>query len=47
MHQSLRLSHRGYVVANGEILAQGTSKELLANADIRGAYLGGDRERGS
>ena len=46
VHQSLRLSHRGYVLANGEILAEGTGKELLSDADIRGAYLGSDRELG-
>ena len=41
VHQSLRLSHRGYVLANGKILAEGSGEELLSNTDIQGAYLGG------
>ena len=41
VHQSLRLSHRGYVLANGKILAEGSGVELLSNTDIQGAYLGG------
>ena len=45
VHQSLRLSHRGYVLANGEIKAEGTGQELLSDADIQGAYLGGGTEQ--
>tara|TARA_B100000686_G_C16656551_1_gene898524 strand:- start:22 stop:744 length:723 start_codon:yes stop_codon:yes gene_type:complete len=41
VHQSLRLSHRGYVLANGKILAEGSGVELLSDTDIQGAYLGG------
>ena len=41
VHQSLRLSHRGYVLANGKILAEGSGEELLSDTDIQGAYLGG------
>ncbi|PYY09335.1 MAG: branched-chain amino acid ABC transporter ATP-binding protein [Acidobacteria bacterium] len=36
----LSISDRGYVVENGEITLQGTPKELLANQQIRTAYLG-------
>jgi branched-chain amino acid transport system ATP-binding protein len=38
---ALRLAHRGYVMANGRILIHGTGKELLANEDVRKAYLEG------
>lgn len=38
---ALRLAHRGYVMANGRILMSGTGSELLANKEIRSAYLEG------
>jgi branched-chain amino acid transport system ATP-binding protein len=38
---ALRLAHRGYVMVNGEIRITGTGKELLANPEIRAAYLEG------
>ena len=41
VHQSLRLAHRGYVLANGEIILHGPGDELLANPDVRNAYLEG------
>lgn len=41
---ALRLAHRGYVMANGRILMSGTGAELLANEEIRSAYLEGDRD---
>lgn len=40
-NQALRLAHRGYVLANGRILMTGTGKELLANKEVRAAYLEG------
>lgn len=36
----LSISDRAYVVENGEITMQGIPKDLLANAQIRAAYLG-------
>lgn len=36
----LSISDRGYVVENGEIILQGTPKELLGNEQVRAAYLG-------
>ena len=36
----LSVSARGYVVENGSIVLQGTSSELLGNAQVRAAYLG-------
>lgn len=41
---ALRLAHRGYVMANGRILMSGTGAELLANEEIRSAYLEGGRD---
>jgi len=40
-YHALRLAHRGYVMANGKIVLSGSGKELLANAEIRKAYLEG------
>ncbi|MGO1117221.1 ABC transporter ATP-binding protein [Rhodovibrionaceae bacterium A322] len=38
---ALRLAHRGYVMVNGQITLQGTGAELLANEEVRAAYLEG------
>jgi branched-chain amino acid transport system ATP-binding protein len=40
-HQALRLASRGYVMANGRIVLSGTGKDLLANPEVRAAYLEG------
>ena len=40
-YHALRLAHRGYVMANGEVVMSGTGAELLANNEIRAAYLEG------
>jgi branched-chain amino acid transport system ATP-binding protein len=40
-YHALRLAHRGYVMANGEVIMSGTGAELLANKEIRSAYLEG------
>jgi branched-chain amino acid transport system ATP-binding protein len=40
-HHALRLAHRGYVMVNGQISLTGTGAELLANPEIRKAYLEG------
>ena len=37
---ALKVSHRGYVLTNGEITLQGKSSELLSNPEIKKAYLG-------
>ena len=42
-HQALRLAHRGYVMQTGRIMLSGTGAELLANAEVRAAYLEGGR----
>jgi branched-chain amino acid transport system ATP-binding protein len=38
---ALRLADRGYVMANGRIIMSGSGSELLANEEIRSAYLEG------
>ncbi len=40
-YHALRLAHRGYVMANGEVVMSGSGRELLANEEIRAAYLEG------
>ncbi len=37
---ALEISHRGYVLATGEVTLEGTSQELLENPSVRAAYLG-------
>ena len=37
---ALSISHRAYVLTNGEITLQGPSSELLSNPEIKKAYLG-------
>jgi branched-chain amino acid transport system ATP-binding protein len=38
---ALRLADRGYVMINGRISLTGTGRELLANPEVRAAYLEG------
>jgi branched-chain amino acid transport system ATP-binding protein len=40
-HHALRLANRGYVMAGGRIVMSGSGRELLANPEIRAAYLEG------
>ncbi|MGF1476955.1 MAG: ABC transporter ATP-binding protein [Geminicoccaceae bacterium] len=40
-YQALRIAHRGYVLATGRLVLEGTGQELLANPEIRAAYLEG------
>ncbi len=37
---AIRLSHRGYVIENGNIALQGSGEDLLNNEQVRKAYLG-------
>ncbi len=39
-NQALKIAHRGYVMENGVISLNDTSENLLANDDVRRAYLG-------
>jgi branched-chain amino acid transport system ATP-binding protein len=43
--RALRLAHRGYVMVNGRISLSGTGEQLLANREVRAAYLEGGHER--
>jgi len=40
-NQALKLAHRGYVLVNGRITLSGSGAELLANPEVRAAYLEG------
>jgi branched-chain amino acid transport system ATP-binding protein len=40
-YHALRLAHRGYVMQTGRITLQGSGRELLANPEVRAAYLEG------
>ena len=42
-YHALKLAHRGYVMVNGNITMSGTGKELLADPQVRAAYLEGGR----
>jgi branched-chain amino acid transport system ATP-binding protein len=38
---ALKLAHRGYVMVNGQITMSGSGRDLLANPEVRRAYLEG------
>ncbi|MBK3746193.1 ABC transporter ATP-binding protein, partial [Paraburkholderia aspalathi] len=40
---ALKLADRGYVMVNGSIMMSGTGRELLADPEVRAAYLEGGR----
>ena len=40
-YHALRLAHRGYVLVNGKVTLSGTGRDLLANPEVRAAYLEG------
>ncbi|OLP62359.1 ABC transporter ATP-binding protein [Xaviernesmea oryzae] len=40
---ALKLSHRAYVMVNGQVTMTGGGRELLANPEVRAAYLEGGR----
>ena len=42
-YHALRVAHRGYVMQTGRIALSGTGRELLANPEVRAAYLEGGR----
>ncbi|HZL60293.1 MAG TPA: ABC transporter ATP-binding protein [Stellaceae bacterium] len=44
-HHALRLAHRAYVLQTGTIALTGTGAELLANEEVRAAYLEGGAAR--
>ncbi len=40
-NRALQIADRGYVLENGRVVLEDTGAALLANADVRKAYLGG------
>jgi branched-chain amino acid transport system ATP-binding protein len=40
-YQALKIARRGYVLATGQVAMEGSGAELLANPEIRAAYLEG------
>jgi branched-chain amino acid transport system ATP-binding protein len=40
---ALKLAHRGYVMVNGVVTMSGSGRDLLANPEVRAAYLEGGR----
>jgi branched-chain amino acid transport system ATP-binding protein len=38
---ALQFAQRGYVIENGNLVLEGSSKELLENPEVKKAYLGG------
>jgi branched-chain amino acid transport system ATP-binding protein len=42
-NHALRLASRGYVMQTGRIILEGSGRELLANPEVRSAYLEGGR----
>ncbi len=40
-HLALKFAQRGYVLENGNLVLEGPSQELLANENVKKAYLGG------
>jgi branched-chain amino acid transport system ATP-binding protein len=39
-HQTLAIAHRGYVLSQGRVVAQGSAAELRDNEEVRRAYFG-------
>jgi len=42
-HHALHLADRGYVMQTGRITLSGTGTDLLANPEVRSAYLEGEQ----
>ncbi|MFC5387120.1 ABC transporter ATP-binding protein [Aquamicrobium segne] len=40
---ALKLAHRGYVLVNGRVMMSGSGRDLLADPEVRAAYLEGGR----
>ena len=46
IQQSLRLSHRGYILESGRLAISGTSRDLLADEKLHRIYMGLERTEG-
>ena len=40
VRQTLAIAHRGYVIAKGQVVAQGSASELAENSEVQAAYFG-------
>ena len=40
--QALKIADQAYILETGEIVRNGTGRELAADDSVRAAYLGGD-----
>ncbi|PWV62268.1 ABC transporter ATP-binding protein [Plasticicumulans acidivorans] len=40
VHQTLAIAHRGYVLAQGHVVAEGSARELADNPRVKEAYFG-------
>jgi branched-chain amino acid transport system ATP-binding protein len=40
--QALKRAHRAYILETGEIVREGTGKELANDPAVKASYLGGD-----
>ena len=40
VRETLSLVDRAYVIADGQVLTQGSPSEIIANEDVRRVYLG-------
>ena len=40
VRETLGICDRAYIISEGEVLAEGTASEIVANADVRKVYLG-------
>jgi branched-chain amino acid transport system ATP-binding protein len=40
VHQTLAIAHRGYVLSQGRVVAQGTAADLIKDDQVRAAYFG-------
>jgi branched-chain amino acid transport system ATP-binding protein len=40
VRQALEIAHRGYVLETGRIVRSGAARDLLADPEIKRAYLG-------
>jgi len=45
IHMALKICHKAYVMRTGSIVLTGSGQELLANEDVRKAYIGGRGSR--
>jgi len=42
---ALRLADRGYVLETGQVVCEGSARELMDNREVQRAYLGKDYRR--